>query len=79
MVCESAGAMLKRHRGDGLDGIEAYYGQYDAGERARWIKVADALDLVCTAGSDRHTPDDLALGIDLPSERASRLREWLGV
>jgi predicted metal-dependent phosphoesterase TrpH len=77
-VGDKAGAMLRRHKADGLEGIEAFYGQYDAGERGRWIKLADQLGLVCTAGSDRHTPDDLALGIDLPTERASRLREWLG-
>jgi 3',5'-nucleoside bisphosphate phosphatase len=78
-VGDRAGAMLRKHRGDGLDGIEAFYGVYDAGQRGRWIKLADELGLVCTAGSDRHTADDLALGIDLPSERAARLRHWLGV
>jgi len=49
-------ALLRRHRGDGLAGVEAYYGAYDPRERARWIELADELGLVCTGGSDWHGP-----------------------
>jgi len=69
-------ALLRRHRGDGLSGVEAYYGAYDPRERARWIELADELGLVCTAGSDSHGPDD-AHGVDVPANRAARLVEWL--
>lgn len=77
-VGDRAGGLLRRHRADGLTGIEAFYGPYDPGQRARWLKLADQLNLVCTAGSDRHTATDLPLGVELPDERVGPLRDWLG-
>jgi hypothetical protein len=74
---DRAGRLVEQHRAEGLDGIEAYYAAYDGGERARWLKVADALGLVATAGSDRHGGGDASLGVDIPDERAARLRAWL--
>ncbi len=72
-------ALLRRHRNDGLEGVEAYYGSYDPRERARWLELAGALDLVTTAGSDWHGPADAScqVGVDVPAERAARLSEWL--
>ena len=74
-----SGALLRRHRADGLEGVEAFYGAYDARERARWLELADELDLVTTAGSDWHGPADATcqVGVDEPPERAARLSEWL--
>jgi 3',5'-nucleoside bisphosphate phosphatase len=70
-------ALLRRHRGDGLGGLEAFYGPYDAAGRARWAAVADQLGLVATAGSDRHAAGDHELGVDVPDDRAARLVDWL--
>jgi hypothetical protein len=72
-------ALLRRHRGDGLTGVEALYAAYDPQQRARWTALADELGLVCTAGTDVHGPSDGALGVDVPDDRASRLADWLGV
>ena len=73
--------LLRRHRSDGLTGVEAFYGAYDPRERARWTSVADELGLACTAGSDWHGPDDATCqpGVDVPGDRGARLAEWLGV
>ncbi len=70
-------ALLRRHRGDGLTGIEALYAAYEPTERARWTDLANELDLTCTAGTDCHGPDDGALGVDVPDDRAARLCAWL--
>ncbi|MEO8841927.1 MAG: PHP domain-containing protein [Kofleriaceae bacterium] len=70
--------LLKRHHADGLGGVEAYYGAYDPRERARWIELADEVGLVCTGGSDSHSPDD-NLGVDLPADRSAQLVEWLAL
>jgi predicted metal-dependent phosphoesterase TrpH len=70
---------LKRHRGDGLTGLEAFYGRYDPRERARWIALADELGATCTGGSDWHGPDEPGAppGVDLPADRAAALLAWL--
>jgi predicted metal-dependent phosphoesterase TrpH len=70
-------ALLRRHRAAGLTGVEAFYGAYDARERGRWVELADELGLVCTAGSDSHAVNDVALGVDLPADRSARLVAWL--
>jgi predicted metal-dependent phosphoesterase TrpH len=73
-------ALLREHRKAGLEGVEAFYGAYDARERARWLELADELDLVCTGGSDWHGPSDgpaCEPGVDVPPVRAARLCEWL--
>ncbi len=73
-------ALLRRCRADGLDGIEAFHGAYDARERARWIALADELGLVCTGGSDWHGPEEALAppGVDLPPDRSRALLGWLG-
>lgn len=68
--------LLRAHKADGLTGVEAYYAAYDPRERARWIAIADELDLVCTGGSDSHDPTT-PLGVDLPPDRSARLIAWL--
>ncbi len=72
-------ALLRKHRDDGLGGVEALYGVYDQYERKRWIDVADELGLVCTAGSDFHSPDDAVapIGVDVDGDRGKRLYDWL--
>ena len=72
-------SLLRKHRDDGLRGVEAYYGAYDPRERARWIELADELGLVCTGGSDWHGPEDPSsqIGIELPFDRSDKLVEWL--
>jgi predicted metal-dependent phosphoesterase TrpH len=69
-------SLVRAHVGDGLGGIEAFYGGYDPGERAQWIELADELGLVCTGGADAHGPDD-SIGVELPDDRAEKLLEWL--
>jgi predicted metal-dependent phosphoesterase TrpH len=78
-VGDRAAGLLRRHKADGLSGIEVFYGPYDVAQRGRWLKVADQLGLVCTGGSDRHTAADRELGVELPDERVGPLRDWLGV
>jgi 3',5'-nucleoside bisphosphate phosphatase len=72
-------ALLRRHRNDGLEGVEAFYGSYDPRERSRWLSLADELDLVTTAGSDWHGPSEAScqVGVDVPAARAEKLSAWL--
>jgi hypothetical protein len=76
---ERAAAMLRAHKGAGLEGIEAFHGAYDPRERSRWLAVADQLGLVCTGGSDWHGPDEAQaeVGVDLPDDRSDALLRWL--
>lgn len=76
---ERAAHYLRRHRADGLTGLEAYYGAYDPRERARWIAVADQLGATCTGGSDWHGPEapNAQPGVDLPDDRSDALLAWL--
>ncbi len=79
--------LARRHRDDGLTGIEAFYGTYDMAQRRRWIALADELGLVCTGGSDWHGPErdgaamnstsHTPLGVDIPRRRADALLRWL--
>ncbi|MBP6631999.1 MAG: PHP domain-containing protein [Kofleriaceae bacterium] len=72
-------SLLQRYRDAGLDGLEAYYGHYDAGERTRWRDLASKLDLVCTGGSDFHQPGDPAPGVEIDDAAWARLATWLGL
>ncbi|HTJ42294.1 MAG TPA: PHP domain-containing protein [Kofleriaceae bacterium] len=74
---DRAAPLVKRHKADGLDGIEAYYGPYTPQDRAHWAKIADELGVIATAGSDRHEPGDAELGVDVPDDRAKRLTAWV--
>ena len=70
--------LLRRFHGEGLDGVEAYYGRYDAAERDRWLRVADDLKLTATGGSDWHGEASAGLGVELPEARGQALLAWLG-
>ena len=72
--------LLRDFKDLGLTGVEAYYGNYDARERHRWMQVADGRGLTCTGGSDWHGPDEGhgPVGVDLPPERADAVQRWLG-
>jgi predicted metal-dependent phosphoesterase TrpH len=74
-------ALLRKHVGDGLAGVEAFYASYDAHERKRWVDTANELGLVCTGGSDWHGPEDATtpIGVDIDGDRGARLAAWLGV
>lgn len=75
---ERAARYVKRHRGDGLDGLEVFYGRYDPGERGRWLRLADQLGLTATGGSDWHGEPEGDVTVEIPDERGQRLLAWLG-
>jgi predicted metal-dependent phosphoesterase TrpH len=77
---ERSAHYLRRYQAQGLTGIEAFYGAYDARERGRWLAVADQLGATCTGGSDWHGPEapHCAPGVDLPDDRSAALLAWLG-
>lgn len=75
---DRAGKLLKRFAKEGLDGVEAYYGRYDAGERARWLAIAARLGLTATGGSDWHGEDGVQLGVEIPDDAGKALLAWLG-
>jgi predicted metal-dependent phosphoesterase TrpH len=80
-----ATTLIRRHHGDGLTGIEAFYGVYDMAQRRRWVGAADELGAVCTGGSDWHGPEKagdmcstgMDVGVDLPAKRVDALLRWL--
>jgi predicted metal-dependent phosphoesterase TrpH len=80
---ETVRDLCARWKPIGLEGIEAEYGPYAERVRVSWRKVADALGLVVTAGSDYHgqavLPDVFRPGVSMTEDRALGLCEWLGV
>jgi len=75
------GELVRRHKGDGLGGLEVFYGSYREAERTAWLELAAREGLVCTGGSDFHgetLPDITDVGIDLPPRHADALLAWLG-
>ena len=48
---------LKRWKGEGLDGVEAYHANLSCKDSNRIAAMAAELNLFTTAGSDFHTPD----------------------
>ena len=70
--------LLRRFHKEGLDGVEAYYGRYDAAERDRWLRLADELKLTATGGSDWHGEPSAGLGVEIPDARGQALLAWLG-
>jgi 3',5'-nucleoside bisphosphate phosphatase len=74
---ERGAELLRRHRGDGLAGVEAFCASYDAHQRNHWIEIAHHLGLICTAGSDFHKEGDPLPGVELPAKHAAPLMEWL--
>ena len=75
-----AADLLRRFRGAGLEGLEAWYGAYGPREREDWLLMARDLGSVVTAGSDYHgLPDAPGMGVELPEPHAARLLGWLGL
>lgn len=75
-----AGELVRRHKHDGLDGLEAVTAGYAPRERAEWLAMADREGLIATAGSDFHgelMPQVGDLGVELDDERGKRLLGWL--
>jgi predicted metal-dependent phosphoesterase TrpH len=58
-------AELERLRACGLDGLECYYSQHTEAETAQYLRYADELGFVVTAGSDFHgvSKPDVPLGV----------------
>lgn len=76
---DRAAAWLRTHRDAGLDGVEAFYGHYDPGERARWLRLADDLLLTACGGSDWHGPGTAReVGVAYPPDRGAAVLAWLG-
>jgi predicted metal-dependent phosphoesterase TrpH len=67
-------------RAQGLEGIEAFYGNASPTRAEPWLRLARELDLIATAGSDFHGDglgEITAPVVELSSTHALRLREWL--
>lgn len=74
--------LYRRHRSEGLEGIEALYGRYAHAEREVWLRMAKQMALVVTGGSDFHgeaMPEVTQPGIEMHEPHATRLRAWLEV
>jgi 3',5'-nucleoside bisphosphate phosphatase len=73
---------LERHelealRKAGVDGLEVHHAEHNPSMREKYLRIAEALDLVPTAGSDYHGPDvapDRKLGeVSMAAEDLARL------
>jgi 3',5'-nucleoside bisphosphate phosphatase len=68
---------IERLRAAGVDGLEAYHPDHDPGMRERFLRLAEALDMVPTAGSDYHgqtvSPDRHLGDVTMPPEELARL------
>ncbi|WP_428265344.1 PHP domain-containing protein [Haliangium sp.] len=79
---DGAAELIMRHRRNGLDGLECFYGSYSPRQQRRWMRLAHRFGMVVTGGSDFHgvtTPQIPEPGIEMPARHAERLRQWLGV
>ncbi len=73
--------VLRAYKPQGLEGVEAFYGQYSETERRDWLILAADEGLVATGGSDFH--GDVLwrvknVGIEIPEPYADKLCGWLG-
>lgn len=68
---------LERLRAAGVDGLEVQHADHDPGTRERLLRLAEALDMVPTAGSDYHgetvAPDRHLGDVTMPGEDLARL------
>jgi 3',5'-nucleoside bisphosphate phosphatase len=68
---------VERLRGAGVDGLEVHHADHDPGARERLLRLAEALDMVPTAGSDYHgeaiSPDRHLGDVTMPEEDLARL------
>lgn len=70
--------LIAEMAGDGLDGIEAYYGGHSPAQREHLAELADDLGLLVCGGSDAHERRGYhggTLGVEMPSERWKRFRD----
>jgi PAS domain S-box-containing protein len=77
---ERLGELVSRLEAVGLDGLEAYYGPYDANDVERLVELADQRGLVVSGGSDFHGPDVPRLSgtsVELPRARWVAFRDAL--
>lgn len=72
---------LKRLKGYGLSGIEAYYSGFSEKMRAKALSLADKYDLLVTAGSDYHGENKLVrlgdTGLPEAAQYPERLKAFL--
>jgi predicted metal-dependent phosphoesterase TrpH len=68
---------VERLRGAGVEGLEVHHADHDPGMRERFLRLAEKLDLVPTAGSDYHgetvSPDRHLGDVTMPAEDLARL------
>jgi predicted metal-dependent phosphoesterase TrpH len=68
---------LARLRAAGVDGVEVHHADHVPSQREKYLRIADELGLVPTAGSDYHGPNvtpDRKLGqVTMPQEDLARL------
>ncbi|MGB1275239.1 MAG: PHP domain-containing protein [Nannocystaceae bacterium] len=74
--------LFRNFQAEGLEGIEAFYGQYAHLQRRPWLQFAAREGLVATGGSDFHgeaLPAVTTLGTAICEEWGRKLCDWLGV
>ena len=68
---------LERLRAAGVDGLEVHHHDHNPSVREKYLRIAEALDLVPTAGSDFHgeavAPDRHLGGVSMAPEELARL------
>jgi len=68
---------VERARAAGVDGLEVHHVDHDPGTRERFLRLAEALGMVPTAGSDFHgetvSPDRHLGDVTMPAEDLARL------
>lgn len=68
---------LEQLRAAGVEGVEVYHADHNPSVREKYLRIAEALDLVPTAGSDYHgeavAPDRHLGDVSMPREELERL------
>ncbi len=68
---------MEKLRGAGVDGVEVHHADHDPGTRERFLRMAEALGMVPTAGSDFHgehvSPDRHLGAVTMREEDLARL------
>jgi predicted metal-dependent phosphoesterase TrpH len=70
---------LERLKAAGIDGLEVHHADHNPSMREKYLRIAEALDLVPTAGSDYHgeaiAPDRHLGDVTMSREELARLEE----
>jgi hypothetical protein len=70
---------ISRMRAAGVDGLEVYHPDHEPSRREKYLRIAEALDLVPTAGSDYHgeivAPDRTLGMVTMDVEELARLEK----